>query len=96
MDEASWVVIGPDNAIDSPHGMRHSAAGMLSPTFVQNHPGTNAGMVASGIDEGLILAIEVLHGVFEVAYRPASAARRHVLPNDKAVPVAPVEPKVVL
>ena len=73
MNEAPMVVIGIHNTIDSSHGMRHSAAGMLSPTFVPNHPSANAWMVTCGFNEFFVFAIEVLHGVFEVAYCSASA-----------------------
>ena len=96
MHEAAGVMIGLDDAVDGSHGMRHAAAGMLSPAFVPDHPCADAGMVTRGFDEGLIFAIEILHGIFEVADGSAATSRRHVLPDDKAVMVAPVEPKVIL
>ena len=95
MNEATRVVIGSNNTVDGSHSVCHSLAGMLSPAFVQNHPGTYAGMMASGFDEGFVFAIEILHCIVEVAYRSTLTARRHILPHDKSMLVAPVEPKVV-
>ena len=96
VDEAPRVVIGSHDAVDSPSGVRHATFGVLPPAFVPDNPCTDTRMVTGGIDDGFVLAVEVLHSVLESAYRSAAAARRHVLPNDQAVTVAPLEPKVVL
>ena len=96
MNEATRVVIGIHDAVDCSSCMRHALFGVLSPAFVPYHPSTDAGMVACGIDDGFVLAVEVLHAVVEGADGSASTARRHVLPNDQAVAVAPFEPEVVL
>ena len=96
MHEAPGVVIGFHDAVDGLPRMRHAVLGVLPPAFVPHNPCANAGMVARGIDEGLVLAVEVLLAVLERADCTASAARRHVLPDDEAVAVAPLKPKVVL
>ena len=74
MYEAAWVVIGIYDAVDSPMGVCHTTFDMLPPAFVDYHPRPDAGMLTRGIDECFILAIEVLHGIVDVAYRTASAA----------------------
>ena len=74
MNESTWVVIGIHNAVDSPHGMSHASFCMLSPAFVPYHPSTDARMVTCGLDEFFVLAIEVLHGILDIAYRTTAAA----------------------
>ena len=96
MYESAWVMIGIDDAVHGSVGVAHALFGMLTPTFVDYHPGTDTGMLTSGIDEHFVLMVEVLHSIVDIAYCSASTSRWHILPDNQPVPVAPLEPKVVL
>ena len=94
--ESSWVMIGSHNAVYSSSGVGHSAFGILTPAFVPYNPCSDTGMMTCSFYERFILAVEILHIIFQGSNQSAAAARRHVLPDNQSVLVAPVEPQVVL
>ena len=70
--------------------------GILSPTFVERHPHTDARMLFKGIDDVVTLFVEDLVQFLLSTQLTTVATARHILPNDEAIAVTPFVPQVVL